>query len=57
MKLVVIGNCQARPLADYIEKLVPTIQVTATPIVHLLKDSDEAILAGNIKYGAISLRT
>ena len=42
MKLVVIGNCQARPLADYIEKLVPTIQVTATPIVHLLKDSDEA---------------
>lgn len=42
MKLVVIGNCQARPLADYIEKLVPTIEVTATPIVHLLKDSDEA---------------
>jgi hypothetical protein len=42
MKLVVIGNCQARPLADYIEKLVPTISVTATPIVHLLKDSDEA---------------
>lgn len=42
MKLVVIGNCQARPLADYIEKLVPTITVTATPIVHLLQDSDEA---------------
>lgn len=41
MKLVVIGNCQARPLADYIEKLVPSINVTSTPIVHLLKDSDE----------------
>ncbi|WP_288389108.1 WcbI family polysaccharide biosynthesis putative acetyltransferase [uncultured Alteromonas sp.] len=42
MKLVVIGNCQARPLANYIEKLAPSVKITATPIVHLLKDSDEA---------------
>lgn len=41
MKLVIIGNCQARPLADYIEKLIPTVSVISTPIVHLLKESDE----------------
>ncbi|MEP1551259.1 MAG: WcbI family polysaccharide biosynthesis putative acetyltransferase [Paraglaciecola sp.] len=41
MKIVVVGNCQARPLAQLLSKLNPNITITATPIVHLLKASDE----------------
>ncbi|MCU7554452.1 WcbI family polysaccharide biosynthesis putative acetyltransferase [Alteromonas sp. ASW11-19] len=41
MKAVVVGNCQARPLATYLTELIPTLEITATPIVHLLKDKDE----------------
>jgi hypothetical protein len=36
-KIVVVGNCQARPIAKILEALNPKIEVTATAIVHLLK--------------------
>lgn len=42
MKIVVAGNCQARPLAHLLSKLNPQITITATPIVHLLQPEDEA---------------
>jgi len=42
MKVVVAGNCQARPLAQLLSKLNPEITITATPIVHLLQPDDEA---------------
>lgn len=41
MKIVVAGNCQARPLAHLLSKLNPNITIIATPIVHLLKPEDE----------------
>lgn len=37
IKVVVVGNCQARPLAEVLENLNPAIEVTAIAIVHLLK--------------------
>ncbi|GAB3098985.1 hypothetical protein G8770_02770 [Aestuariicella hydrocarbonica] len=37
IKVVVVGNCQARPLAKLLESLNPSIVVTVTAIVHLLK--------------------
>ena len=36
-KIVVVGNCQARPLATAFEKLGDSVEVTAIAIVHLLK--------------------
>lgn len=41
MKVVVAGNCQARPLSQLLTRLNPHISITATPIVHLLKAEDE----------------
>jgi len=38
IKVVVVGNCQARPLAKLLESLNPRITVTTTAIVHLLKN-------------------
>lgn len=40
LKVVVVGNCQARPLATYLEMLNSDIEITAVLIVHLLKDDD-----------------
>lgn len=37
VKVVVVGNCQARPIAKILESLNPAIEVTAMAIVHLLK--------------------
>ncbi|SDX63562.1 WcbI family polysaccharide biosynthesis putative acetyltransferase [Marinobacter mobilis] len=37
IKVVVVGNCQARPLAKIIESLNRSVEVTAIAIVHLLK--------------------
>lgn len=37
LKIVVVGNCQARPLAMAFEKLSDEVEVTAIAIVHLLK--------------------
>lgn len=37
IKVVVVGNCQARPLSSILEKLNPEIRVTGVAIVHLLK--------------------
>ena len=35
--MVVIGNCQSRPLAVLFSKLNPNIEITAIAVVHLLK--------------------
>ncbi len=43
MKVVVAGNCQARPMARLLSQLNPEITITATPIVHLLQPADEAV--------------
>ncbi|MBW7470472.1 WcbI family polysaccharide biosynthesis putative acetyltransferase [Marinobacter sp. F4218] len=40
IKIVVVGNCQARPLAKILESLNPRIDVTTTAIVHLLKNEN-----------------
>ncbi len=37
IKIVVVGNCQARPLARILASLNSNIQITATPIIQLLK--------------------
>lgn len=37
IKVVVVGNCQARPIAKILESLNQAIEVTAVAIVHLLK--------------------
>lgn len=42
LKIAVVGNCQARPLARILSDLCPSITVTTIAIVHLLKDSDES---------------
>ncbi|WP_158967012.1 WcbI family polysaccharide biosynthesis putative acetyltransferase [Paraglaciecola sp. L3A3] len=41
MRIVIVGNCQARPLKEIIEALGNDVTVISTPIVHLLKDEDE----------------
>lgn len=41
MKIVFLGNCQARPLADLVQTLSDEITVTKVGIVHLLKDTNE----------------
>ena len=40
IRVAVIGNCQARPLAAALEKKYPEIEVCYTGIVHLLGDQD-----------------
>lgn len=40
IKVVVIGNCQARPIAQLLPILNPKIEVTTVLIVHLLKSDD-----------------
>lgn len=42
INVVVVGNCQARPLAKILESLNPKVKVTATAIVHLLKSEQFA---------------
>ncbi len=39
-KIVVVGNCQARPIAQYLESFCSNVEVTQTLIVHLLKNED-----------------
>lgn len=41
VKVIVVGNCQARPLAKILTLLNPNIEVIAVAVVHLLK-SEEA---------------
>jgi hypothetical protein len=41
-KIVIIGNCQARPLKSIIELISDEVEVIGTPIVHLLKDENKA---------------
>lgn len=41
-KIVIIGNCQARPLAKLLKKLNPRVDVTAIIIVHLTKSEQFA---------------
>lgn len=40
-RVAVVGNCQARPLAAALQRLVPGLEVASTSIVQLLKDEDE----------------
>ncbi|WOD06201.1 WcbI family polysaccharide biosynthesis putative acetyltransferase [Marinomonas sp. GJ51-6] len=40
-KVVVVGNCQARPIATLLEKMSDEIEVTKVAIVHLLKSNQE----------------
>jgi hypothetical protein len=40
LKVVVTGNCQARPIAKIVETLSSSIEVTAVGIVHLLKNAE-----------------
>ncbi len=40
-KVVLVANCQARPLAKILTKLNPNIDITAVAIVHLLQDDQE----------------
>jgi hypothetical protein len=41
-KIVIIGNCQARPLKHIIEAISDEVEVIGTPIVHLLKEEHKA---------------
>lgn len=41
IKVVVVGNCQARPIAALLEKMSDQIEVTKVAIVHLLKNEQE----------------
>jgi hypothetical protein len=41
-KVVVVGNCQARPIATLLEAMSDEIEVTKVAIVHLLKSEQEA---------------
>ncbi len=40
-KVVVVGNCQARPIATLLEKMSDEVEVTKVAIVHLLKSEQE----------------
>lgn len=39
MRVAIVGNCQARPLATRLTSLVPSIEITGLAIVHLLRDA------------------
>lgn len=41
LKLVVLGNCQARPIAYTLSQLCSSVEVIHTPIIHLLGPEDE----------------
>lgn len=41
IKIVVVGNCQARPIAELLQKLSCNVEVTKIAIVHLLKSEQE----------------
>jgi hypothetical protein len=41
-KIVIVGNCQARPLKQIIDSISDEVDVIGTPIVHLLKDENES---------------
>ena len=41
IKIAVVGNCQARPIAQLLQQMNPNIEVTTTAIVHLLKTEEE----------------
>lgn len=43
IKVAVIGNCQARPIAKIMQSLSSQIEVTTTGIVHLLKNEERSI--------------
>ncbi|GAB2706607.1 WcbI family polysaccharide biosynthesis putative acetyltransferase [Aliiglaciecola aliphaticivorans] len=40
-KIVIVGNCQARPLKQVIEFISDEVEVIGTPIVHLLKEENK----------------
>lgn len=40
MKIVIVGNCQARPVAEILSISNENVEITGTVIVHLAKNSD-----------------
>ena len=41
MKIAILANCQARPLATLLSEIQPDIEVSSIGIVHLIKDEQE----------------
>lgn len=41
LSIAIVGNCQARPLAQIIQSLVPYVNITGIAIVHLLHDAQQ----------------
>ena len=48
ISVVVVGNCQARPISHFLEKLNKNISVLDVVIVHLASDSDEDKYTNNL---------
>ena len=42
MKIAVIANCQARPIATLLPEIAPNVEISSVGIVHLLKDQNES---------------
>ena len=42
MKVAILANCQARPLATLLTEIQPDIEISSMGIVHLIKDEQEA---------------
>ena len=42
MKVAILANCQARPLATLLTEIQPGIEISSMGIVHLIKDEQEA---------------
>ena len=41
IKLAVVGNCQARPIADLVARLSPRVRIHGIVITHLARNADE----------------
>lgn len=41
IKIAVVGNCQARPIANLLTNLNPNIEITSVSIVHLVKENEK----------------
>ena len=42
ISIVIVGNCQARPLAMAISEMVPEIEISGIAIVHLVNDESSS---------------
>ncbi|NQV06935.1 hypothetical protein HQ535_10305 [bacterium] len=55
IRIAVVGNCQARPLAVAIRRIVPRAEIVDTAIVHLLTDENEAEYAPTLEKSDLIL--